>query len=121
LARFFLDESLPPELAPALRDLGHEAIHAFDVGMAGSSDDDIYAKAGDLDAILITLDLDFSDIRGFGGPTPIIVLRLHGSTTRRVLSEFVTTRVVRYRADTEELRDAIMILEPRRSRIRRKY
>ena len=89
--------------------------------MAGSSDDEIYAKAGEVDAILITLDLDFSDIRRFGGPTPIIVLRLRSPTSRQDLIEFVTTRIVRYRAEIESLHEAIMILGPRRSRIRRKY
>ncbi len=89
--------------------------------MAGAADAVIYAKASELDAILITLDLDFSDVRRFGGPTAVIVLRPRGATTRQDLIEFATTRIVRYGAQVEELSGAIMILEPRRSRIRRKY
>ena len=70
--------------------------------------------------MLVTPDLDLADVRRFPGDTPIIVLRLRGRMTRSQLIEFATSRITRYRAEIEELGGAIMILEPRRSRIRRK-
>jgi predicted nuclease of predicted toxin-antitoxin system len=120
LVRFFLDESLPPRLCGALQALGFECESVAATDLAGATDEAVYGRAQELSAVLLTLDLDFADVRRFPGETPIIVLRLHSRMTSRQIVEFATIRLVRYRSQVEELQNAIMILEPRRVRIRRK-
>ena len=61
--RFKLDENLPHRVAPALRDLGHDVETAISEGLAGAVDPDLLAACTAEDRILVTLDLDFADIR----------------------------------------------------------
>jgi predicted nuclease of predicted toxin-antitoxin system len=76
---FFCDHCIPGEIAIALRSAGHSAILLRDVMPPRSPDAAVIAKAQELDAILMTLDGDFSDIvayppASFGG---IMALQLH--------------------------------------------
>ncbi len=63
--RFKLDENLPRRVEPALRDLGHDVETVLSEGLAGSPDPDILAACNAENRILITLDLDFADIRAY--------------------------------------------------------
>jgi predicted nuclease of predicted toxin-antitoxin system len=82
--KFLVDENLPPRLAAWLRDRGHDAVHAKDLGLLGRSDADIAdaARAGSF--TIITQDADFdaapslSTVRlAFGNlSTAILLLKL---------------------------------------------
>lgn len=63
ILRFKLDENLPHKVEPALRDLGHDVETAISEGLAGAIDSDLLNACTAEDRILITLDLDFADIR----------------------------------------------------------
>ena len=75
--RFKLDENLPRRVEPALRALGHDVETAVSEGLAGCADPSLLAACGACDRILITLDLDFADIRVYhpGSHRGIRVLR----------------------------------------------
>ena len=75
--RFKLDENLPRRVEPALRDLGHDVETAYSEGLAGAPDPDLLAACNAEDRILVTLDLDFADIRAYppGSSQGIWVLR----------------------------------------------
>jgi len=118
LARFLVDESLPPQLALSLVAHGHEAVHALDAGLAGLDDSLVYAGADSRDSILLTLDLDFSDIRLFPGKASIIVIRLRYAMSRDEFVAFVVPLIERFEPQIEQLQNEVMILEPGRSRIR---
>jgi len=61
--KFKIDENLPPACAELLRSLGYEAETALDEGL-GAVDDPVIADHVRREArVLITLDLDFGDIR----------------------------------------------------------
>jgi len=75
--RFKLDENLPIAAAELLRQLGHDAMTIHDQQLVGELDPRIAAVCLAEQRALVTLDLDFSDIRTnppgeFGG---IVVLR----------------------------------------------
>lgn len=75
--RFKIDENLPIEVAGVLRDAGHDAMTIGDQRMSGEPDPRVAAVCRDEDRAILTLDLDFSDIRTYppSDYPGIIVLR----------------------------------------------
>ncbi len=61
--RFKLDENLPRELARLFVEGGHDAVTVPEQGMVGASDRRIASVCQSEDRALVTLDLDFADIR----------------------------------------------------------
>ena len=118
MARFLIDESLPLTLADELKKAGHEADHVTSVGMAGASDDEVYARAESTGAILVTRDLDFADKRQFRGGIDVIVVRLRSRIRARELVDTVVRLVQEAAPQLEDHSGKIVILEPGRIRIR---
>lgn len=83
--RFLIDAQLPPRLARRLVDLGHEATHVADLGLAGASDPAIWTIAIERAAILVTKDQDFAIARAASGEGPAIVWVRIGNTPNDVL------------------------------------
>ena len=77
MLRFKLDENLPGRVQQALRALGHDVETAVSEGLAGAADPRLLAACSSEDRILVTLDLDFSDIREYppGSHRGIWILR----------------------------------------------
>ena len=63
--RFKVDENLPVEVAQMLRAAGHEAATVFDQHLGGSADSLIASICQQEERTLVTLDLDFADIRAY--------------------------------------------------------
>jgi predicted nuclease of predicted toxin-antitoxin system len=78
MLRFKVDENLPAEVAEVLADAGHNAVTVPDQRLGGQSDPTVAAICRQEGRILVTLDLDFADIRAFppADYPGIIVLRL---------------------------------------------
>lgn len=74
-----LDENLPARLAPELASLGHDTDTVKLEGLTGRPDQRVWAAAQAAGRLLITQDLDFSDIRRFApGTHPgLLLVRLH--------------------------------------------
>jgi len=62
---FKIDENLPVEAADLLRKAGHDAITVLEQRLGGGSDVDVAAVCQREKRALVTLDLDFSDIRSY--------------------------------------------------------
>jgi predicted nuclease of predicted toxin-antitoxin system len=60
-----IDENLPSECAGILRGVGFEADRVADERLTGSDDSTIAAKCRTEGRVLITLDLDFANIRAY--------------------------------------------------------
>lgn len=73
-----LDENLPSGLAGALADLGHDVDTVLEEGLAAENDDKVWQAAQLAGRLLVTQDLDFSDIRRFqpGTHFGIVLVRL---------------------------------------------
>jgi predicted nuclease of predicted toxin-antitoxin system len=72
-----LDENLGQTHVRFLQDLGYQADRVHDEGLSGADDDTVWQKVVSEGRFLITLDLDFSDIRRFQpGSHPVIRLRI---------------------------------------------
>jgi predicted nuclease of predicted toxin-antitoxin system len=75
--RFKADENLPREIAELLRRHGHDAVSVAEQGLAGVADAAVAAVCQVEKRAIVTLDLDFSDIRRYPPESyaGIIVLR----------------------------------------------
>ena len=76
--KFKVDENLPAEVADLLRAAGHDAQTVPEENLTGVDDDVVCAVAQTEQRIVLTLDLDFADIREYPpeAGAGIIVLRL---------------------------------------------
>jgi len=63
--RFKVDENLPIDVAELLRGNGHDAMTIFDQQMVGEPDPQVASVCNAEERALVTLDLDFSDIRTY--------------------------------------------------------
>jgi predicted nuclease of predicted toxin-antitoxin system len=57
--KLLLDQGLPRTAVDRLRELGIEAEHVGDLGMAAATDEAILITASDRNAVVVTLDADF--------------------------------------------------------------
>lgn len=75
--KFKIDENLPIEVADLLRASGHDALTIHDQNMVGDADFQIALICQMEQRALLTLDLDFSDIRAYppSDHAGIVVLR----------------------------------------------
>jgi predicted nuclease of predicted toxin-antitoxin system len=115
--RFKIDENLPVEVADLLRAAGHDAQTVFDENLAGHPDSNIAKTVRHEKRALITLDLDFADIRAYpsGEYSGLIVLRLVTQAKPHVLP--VIERVIRL-LNTEPLTGLLWIVDESAVRIR---
>ena len=80
--RFKIDENLPVEVADLLRANMHDAMTIFDKHMIGELDPKVASVCKSEERAIITLDLDFSDIRTY--PPERISRNHHPSTSHPV-------------------------------------
>ena len=76
--RVKLDENLPLQLKRLFGESGHDAVTVLDQGMGGATDSDVALVCLTEERVLITLDMDFADIRAYppGEYPGIVVFRL---------------------------------------------
>ena len=86
--QFKIDENLPIEVAQLLQGAGYDALTIGDQRMTGEPDPRVAAVCVAEQRVLVTLDLDFADIRTYPpGEFPgIIVLRPHTQAKPSVLA-----------------------------------
>jgi predicted nuclease of predicted toxin-antitoxin system len=115
--RFKIDENLPIEVAELLRSAGHDALTVFDQKLIGESDSRILDICQEEERTLITLDLDFSDVRSYPPQEHfgLVVLRLHRQDKPYVLE---TIRRIVSLLKKEQIEGRLWILEENRIRVR---
>ncbi len=115
--RFKLDENLPVELGFLLREAGHHAHTVLDENLGGSPDSSIARVCQVEKRILVTLDLDFADIRSYlpGEYSGIIVLRLTRQDRDSVLA--MMPRILEL-LQTEQIAQRLWVVDESRTRIR---
>jgi predicted nuclease of predicted toxin-antitoxin system len=112
-----LDENLSRHLQPALAAFGHDVTTAAQEGLLSQPDAAMAAAASKEGRILLTLDVEFGDLRKYPpGSHPGILLfrpRSFGpAAVNHLVVEFVRA------ADLEELRGCVAIIDPERMRVR---
>lgn len=115
--RFKLDESLPHDAVALLHRSRHDVQTVHDEGLSGALDPAVVAAGRKENPVLVTLDVDFADIRAYPpAETPgVMVLRPGNQSIRAVLGllehavQSVTTEPVAHR---------LWVVEPGRIRVR---
>jgi len=112
-----IDENMPVDAVAVLREAGWETSTVYDEALAGADDDRVAAACRLDDRVLVTLDLDFADIRMYPPEehAGIIVLRPVDPDRDRVLA--LLRKVIPFFA-LEAVRLRLWIVEPDRIRIR---
>jgi len=88
--RFKVDENLHPDVAELLHQHGHDATTVYEEGMRGHADQEIAEVCQREARALITLDLDFADLRVYPPKEypGIIVLRVTNQSRPAILQVF---------------------------------
>jgi predicted nuclease of predicted toxin-antitoxin system len=117
--RFFLDANMPRSAVGALTKLGHEVQFARDIGMADAPDAAIAAHARATQAVLVSRDTDFSDVRRYPPEqySGIAVLRLPDDAIASGIVD-VLERFVSNSRFIEHLAGRLAIVESNRVRFR---
>jgi len=115
--KFLIDMPVTPDAGPHLRSAGHDAIHAVDLGLARSSDDELLAVARREQRIVITADLDYPRLIALQQTDrPGVVLFRGGAYSDREMLGLLDR--VLARASTLDLEHSIVVVD--RTRIRRR-
>jgi predicted nuclease of predicted toxin-antitoxin system len=116
--RFKVDESLHVEVADLLRGQGHDALTVFDQGLRGRGDHEIADMCRSENRVLLSLDLDFSNILMYPPENypGLIVLRLRKKS--RAAVRRVATRVINH-LNKETLAGRLWVVDEHRIRIHR--
>ncbi|OGS77087.1 MAG: hypothetical protein A2Z94_04865 [Gallionellales bacterium GWA2_55_18] len=115
--KFKIDQNLPIEAADLLTAANHDAMTVYQQSLGGASDERIVDVCKDEDRILITADLDLSDIRSYPpSQSPgYMVLRLPRQSKQALLD--LLAKVIPMLA-SHPINGRLWIVEPDRLRIR---
>ncbi|BBL73910.1 DUF5615 family PIN-like protein [Methylomagnum ishizawai] len=115
--RFKIDENLHTDAAEFLRHLGHDAMTVYEQNLGGHPDAEIADSCRQETRALITLDLDFANIRAYPPSLypGLVVLRLADQSRPSVLRAM---RRIAPLFDAEPLAGHLWIVDERQVRIR---
>ena len=115
--KFLIDMPVTPDAGPHLRAAGHDAIHAVDLGLARSSDDELLTVARREERVIITADLDYPRLIALEqADRPGVILFRGGAYSDREMLALLDR--VLARASTLDLEHSIVVVD--RKRIRRR-
>src|SRR5580698_3546745 len=113
-----LDENLPTDLVDVLVSCNHDVHTVPDESLTGQDDAVIFSRVSSERRLLLTQDLDFSDIRKFapGSHSGIVLIRLRDPSRRRLLER------MRHILQTERIESwtgCFVVISDRKLRVRR--
>jgi predicted nuclease of predicted toxin-antitoxin system len=115
--RFKVDENLPIEVAEVLQQAGHDATTVLQQHLGGSDDARLAALCQLDSRVLVTLDMDFADIRNYPPAEfpGLVVLRLRQQDKPYVMDVFMHLIQA---LGKEPIEGRLWIVEENRIRIR---
>ncbi|MDI6731137.1 MAG: DUF5615 family PIN-like protein [Candidatus Margulisbacteria bacterium] len=116
--KLLLDENIPIEAEAVLQQCGCDALHVCSVKMSGKDDSQIMAFAQKEKRILVTLDLDFSNILTYPPKTHfgIIAIRLLYPKRKKIIDLLVNFV---QKIDEVDISKSLIILEENGYRVRK--
>ena len=116
--RFKIDENLPVEVTEVFRAAGHDTMGVLEQRLGGRPDPEVVDVCIQEGRVLVTLDVDFADIRAYPPDRSpgLIVLRI-ASQSKSLVVAYVH-RVITALADND-CSNQLWIVERERIRVRR--
>ena len=115
--KFLIDMPLSPVLAAWLREQGHDAVHADQIGLSRSPDTMILARAKGEHRTIVTADLDYPRLLALGGATnPSVILFRDGDWSDAEIVQRME-EILRAIAP-EDISESILVVD--RDRVRRR-
>jgi predicted nuclease of predicted toxin-antitoxin system len=115
--KFKIDENLSVACAEVLRAAGYDAMTVDEQSMSGTSDHDLAVVCKDEGRVLITADLDLSDMREFPsrGTPGFIVIRLKDQSRDRQAA--LMQRILKL-LTLQPIKDRLWIVDDKKVRVR---
>jgi predicted nuclease of predicted toxin-antitoxin system len=112
-----LDENLSRHLKPVLIGLGHDVLTAADENLLSHPDTEIAQAAKDEQRMLMTLDVEFADLRKYPpGSHPGVILFRPLSLSPLSVNTFIADFV--RRTDLEKIAGCVAVVDPVHVRVR---
>ena len=115
--RFLADMGVSMRVVSWLREQGHDAVHLSDQGLQRLPNGEIFEKASEEGRVVLTFDLDFSEIAALtgGATTSVITFRLRNTLAVHVIKRLEAVLA----ASTPSLESgAVVSVEDGRHRVR---
>ncbi|MCX6053526.1 MAG: DUF5615 family PIN-like protein [Chloroflexi bacterium] len=115
--KFKVDENLPVDVCQLLQQTGYDCMSVHDQKMTGATDDILLTVCQSEGRIMLTLDLDFCDIRRYPPASypGIIILRLEHQDKEHVVS--VLRRIIPS-LSSEQIENRLWIVDEHKIRVR---
>lgn len=116
---FKIDENLPADVKEIVVGAGHRAETVVEEGLGGTADPSVFLRCQEEGLTILTLDLDFSNIRAYppGSHHGIVVLRLRTQGARAVTA--AVKRFLSFMRELGDIHGSTVIVEEGRIRVRR--
>jgi predicted nuclease of predicted toxin-antitoxin system len=116
--KFLLDMPVSPSLAGVLRDLGHEGVHAHQIGKDRAPDEELLEIARREGRVIITADLDFPRLMALSlAAGPGLILFRGGDYSDKEMADLLNRVLGCVPAETVE--KSVCVVDPKRIRVTR--
>lgn len=113
--RFLVDMPISPAVAAWLREQGHGAVHAAEIGLARASDEELLGRARTEGRVVMTADLDFGRLLALAAAQgPGVILLRGGNYSERQVHDLIA-RVLQTVSE-QDLGSSMTVVDQRRIR-----
>ena len=116
--KFLVDMPLSPDLAHWLEQQGHDAAHAFHLGLGHASDEEVLERARSEARVVVTADLDYPRLLALSGSRGPALILFRGGDYSENESVQLMARVLAA-ISAQELSKSIVVVD--RKRIRKRH
>ena len=116
--KLLLDQGCPRSAAGLLRDVGVDALHVGEIGMAAAADSTILLRALEEERVVVTLDADFHALLALNEAIAPSVVRIRIQRLRAQAMTELILNVLR-ECSAELMQGVAVTVEPNKIRIRR--
>ena len=116
--KLLVDNALSPEVARALVDAGHDAIHVREIGLASADDSTIFDHAASAEQIIVSADTDFGTLLALRTERRPSVVLFRSASPRQPTAQVRLLLAILPQVEADLLSGAVVVIEPGLIRVR---